>query len=169
LRVLHRREGMVAAGRLSHRPLARLSVNRKGFSGFRCDSFNPEPAATAEDRDLRRRWLRVKRAKRSVCTYTRKSHRKAASTRGWHAFKRPRKARRSGKTPNGRELARVIQVGWVKLAQAYGGSSQTDQPSVSAVSRSDNLISEQRPTKKSPTKLRLVPVDATLQFMNKPH
>ena len=33
-----------------------------------CNSFNPEPTATAEGRDLRRRWLRVKRPKRDVCT-----------------------------------------------------------------------------------------------------
>ena len=59
-------------------------------------------------------------------------------------------------------------VGWVKVAQAYGGSSQTDQPVRSDLSRSNRLTSDRRPTRVSPTKLRSVPVDATLQFMNNP-
>jgi len=33
-------------------------------------------------------------------------------------------------------LSRIIHVGWVKVAQAFGGSSQTDEPLRSAVSRS---------------------------------
>ena len=43
-------------------------VRVSGSSGFRCESFNQEPTATAEDRPLRRRWLRVKRRTKDVCT-----------------------------------------------------------------------------------------------------
>ena len=59
-------------------------------------------------------------------------------------------------------------VGWVKVAQTYGGSSQTDQPVRSGLSRSYKLTSDRRPTRISPTKLRSVPVDATVQFMDNP-
>ena len=58
------REGRSAMCRAGNTP----SNNAAGSSGSGCNSFNPEPTATAEGRDLRRRWLRVKRPKRDVCT-----------------------------------------------------------------------------------------------------
>ena len=45
---------------------------KTGSSGLRCDSFNLEPTATAK-RELRRRWLQVKRIARDCRTSTRKS------------------------------------------------------------------------------------------------
>jgi hypothetical protein len=44
-------------------------------------------------------------------------------------------------------VKRIIHVGWVKVAQVYGGSSQTDQPLRSVLSRSRRLISDRRPTR----------------------